>query len=562
MKKNVIWVALSMITASAMAQETYESAQLATQDLNGTARYIGMGGAMEALGADISTMHTNPAGIGLFRRAWIGVSGGATIQNDDKNKTDMLGKSDNRKANADLNQAGFVYASRFGANSYFNIGFNYQKSRNFNQIASAVGSLNDASANKLTYITMGTLSPNSEKWIAREDTRFSYISNLGYYTYSHVNENFSGINDSEEFEDGYSAADRYNAYTDRSGYISDFAFNFSGNFNDRVYLGATLGLKDVHYRSNSLYAESLVDPYDAPRGNYYYSDDRKITGTGFDLKFGIIVRPSEYSPFRIGAYIHTPTWYELTCNSSMTIGARYTYDNGTASYDGAPTTTRITYDYKINTPWKFGLSFGHTFGKIAALGATYEYSDYSTIKNRIKTGSEGYWYTDGWYDYYDRRDTYANDIQMNENTKNSLKGVHLVKIGGEIKPSQVIAIRAGYNFQSAIYDESGKKDAFIDSYYSDGAYLSTYGYTNWNATHRITFGMGFTLSKDWTFDISYQYITQNGEYHPFQNVGDTEMFTYNADGTYASSYWDSLYAQSKTIKNKRHQINCSLSYRF
>ena len=554
MKKNVIWIALSMVSAGAMAQETYESAQLATQDLNGTARYVGMGGAMEALGADISTINTNPAGIGLFRRAWIGASGGVTIQNDDKNKTTMLGKGDNRKANADLNQVGFIYASRFGANSYFNIGFNYQKSRNFNQIASAVGSLSDASANKLTYITMGTLSPNSEKWIAGEDTRFEYISRLGRDTYNLVNENFSGFNENNEWQDGYTAADMYNAYSYKSGYISDFAFNFSGNFNERVYIGATFGLKDVHYNSYTMYKESLVDANSAPRGNYYYTDNRNITGTGFDLKFGLIVRPSEESPFRIGAYIHTPTWYELTCKSVMTTGANYTYDNNTASYSGSKVYS-FNYDYKIITPWRFGFSVGHTFGKIAALGATYEYSDYSTIKNRIYEGTI--------YNYWgDSSSKYSPDVDMDENTKNSLKGVHLIKIGGEIKPSQVIAIRAGYNYQSAIYNNNGMKDAFIDSYYSEGAYFSTYGYTNWNATHRITLGMGFTLSKDWTFDISYQYATQNGEYHPFQNVGTSEMYTYNDDGTKASTYWDSLHADSKTIKNKRHQINCSLSYRF
>lgn len=41
------------------AQETYEVAEVSTQDLNGTARYVGMGGAMEALGADLSTISTN-----------------------------------------------------------------------------------------------------------------------------------------------------------------------------------------------------------------------------------------------------------------------------------------------------------------------------------------------------------------------------------------------------------------------------------------------------------------------------------------------------------------------
>ena len=54
-------IAMGMIMPAA-AQDTYESARLLGSDLNGTARYVGMGGAMEALGADISTMSTNPAG--------------------------------------------------------------------------------------------------------------------------------------------------------------------------------------------------------------------------------------------------------------------------------------------------------------------------------------------------------------------------------------------------------------------------------------------------------------------------------------------------------------------
>ena len=49
-----------MTAISANGQETYENANLMKPELTGTARYIGMGGAMEALGADISTISTNP----------------------------------------------------------------------------------------------------------------------------------------------------------------------------------------------------------------------------------------------------------------------------------------------------------------------------------------------------------------------------------------------------------------------------------------------------------------------------------------------------------------------
>ena len=73
--------ALALAVALPMAaQETYENAKIASTDLNGTARYVGMGGAMEALGADISTMSTNPAGIGLFRKSWFGGSFGIVTQ--------------------------------------------------------------------------------------------------------------------------------------------------------------------------------------------------------------------------------------------------------------------------------------------------------------------------------------------------------------------------------------------------------------------------------------------------------------------------------------------------
>ena len=66
----------AMLGTTVSAQETYDNAQLATKDLNGTARYVGMGGAMEALGADLSTIGTNPAGIGMFRRSMVAGSFG------------------------------------------------------------------------------------------------------------------------------------------------------------------------------------------------------------------------------------------------------------------------------------------------------------------------------------------------------------------------------------------------------------------------------------------------------------------------------------------------------
>ena len=65
MKRINIFVVLTMSVSALFAQTQYDAARIANTELNGTARFVGMGGAMGALGADISVIGTNPAGIAL-----------------------------------------------------------------------------------------------------------------------------------------------------------------------------------------------------------------------------------------------------------------------------------------------------------------------------------------------------------------------------------------------------------------------------------------------------------------------------------------------------------------
>ena len=142
MKKLFAIAAIVVASMPAAAQETYENAKIAQEDLNGTARYVAMGGAMEALCADISTINTNPAGIGMFRHSNISLSMGMVSQDGAKN---ALGGT---TTNASFDQLGFVYSYRSGRTSYINVGLNYHKSRNFDMILSASNKLANASLNK------------------------------------------------------------------------------------------------------------------------------------------------------------------------------------------------------------------------------------------------------------------------------------------------------------------------------------------------------------------------------------------------------------------------------
>lgn len=547
MKKILSIMTAAMLGTAVSAQETYDNAQLATKDLNGTARYVGMGGAMEALGADLSTIGTNPAGIGMFRRSMVAGSFGFNSQQDAKS----FGNAN--KTNMSFDQAGFVYSMRSGRHSMLNFGFNYTKSKNFDQILTAAGRLNNASQNKLSAMK------NANGVYELQKSNNGLVSNSGAYSqadylYSNVlfnhkdfenpndpnNASLSNVDKGVIINDQtglpvYYNATGYDFGRSTTGYIGQYDFNVSGNSNDRFYWGFTVGIYDVHYNSSSLYSESLVDGGKAI-GDVAMNDERKITGTGFDVKAGLIFRPAEESPFRIGLYVHTPTWYDLTTRNYTVL------NNNTDKAYGSTERGKSSesYDFKFYTPWRFGVSLGHTVGNYLALGATYEYADYTTNDIRVNDGGE----VDYWGNYYE---TSSRDEAMKQNIKNSLKGVHTVKVGMEFKPEKNFAVRLGYNYQSAMYNKNGFKDGSLESYGT--YYASTTDYTNWKDTHRFTAGVGYNYGK-FSFDLAYQYSQTNGDFYPFMSYVDN-----------SEPKFDNV-CDAVKVSNKRNQLLFTVGYKF
>ena len=537
--KRIFYVSLALaMSLPAMSQETYENANIATQDLNGTARYVGMGGAMDALGADLSTMSSNPAGIGLFRRSTVAITGGLVSQQDAK-KFDFGSTS-----HVSFDQVGFVYNAKTGR-SYINVGFNYHKSRDFNYILKASNSLNGASQNKLSFLKQAdeVFYPmgNLDKGINGYDSKGYDASTFSQVDYLYYNALLT-----EEIEEGGQTVLDFNPYDatsfnmDRAskGYIGEYDFNLSGNIHDRVYLGITFGFHDVHYKGYGEYREALSN------GNILIGDERTITGSGFDVKAGVIFRPIESSPFRIGLSVSTPTFYDLKTENTTTLtnGSPYGAYDQYRSFEA--------YDFKFNTPWKFGLSLGHTVGNCLALGASFEYADYSALDNRIIDG-EGY---DWWYDSY--YETSSSDKEMNDNTSYSLKGVSTIKLGAEYKPMPELAIRLGYNYVSPIYNSNGYKDGTV---WSPGSYYaSATDYTNWKSTNRITCGVGYQIDK-FNIDLAYQYSAQNGDFYPFEPYSSSKTFVNSVTGETMS--YNNVPGATE-VSNKRHQVLLTLGYRF
>lgn len=476
-------IVASIIALNAVAQETYEMANLETNDLNGTARYVGMGGAMEALGADISTISTNPAGIGLFRKGQFSSSLGLVSQQGEK------GFASANKTNMSFDQIGFVLALQTNATNYVNFGFNYHKSRNFCQILSVADKLEGASQSKLTLDKFAWERIKSDKDLTYSQVDVLYHETL--YDMNLINEDGSFNRQAERFD-----GDSYNYKMGNHGYIGDYDFNISGNINNRVYLGATLSLHDVNYRGYSFYDEVLQPGNNAGLNTATLEDHRDIDGTGVDLKIGTIFRPLAESPLRVGLYIHTPTYYSLTSYNRTGLQLNDQYYQ---LYSDNPRVAE--YDYIFTTPWKFGVSLGHTIDNYLALGATYEFSDYGSTDARIKDD-----------DYFEWADSESDDA-MNAHVKETLKGVSTLKLGAEYKPDRDISIRMGYNLVTPMYQEDAYRGVDVQSL--GNYYSSTTEYINWKSTHRFTVGLGFALSDKAKIDVAYQYRTQKGDFLPF-----------------------------------------------
>lgn len=540
MKIQYYLLAATLFSLPVAAQETYENANLTSTDLNGTARYVGMGGAMEALGADVSTIGSNPAGIGLFRRSQLSVSGGLLMQSNGKEY------GDGKKTNASFDQIGFVYTTRASRGSNLNFGFNYTKGKNFDFLLNASGKLGNGSQNNQSYLkhVLGSENYGGFNVRKKDDAYIGFASpqaNFVSWTwnqldYLYFNTLLPDATTAGKFNNYL--ADSYTFDKASIGYVGNYDFNISGSIQDQFYLGLTFGLKDVHYDSESRYNERLSNGV----GDVSVLDIRRITGIGFDITAGIIVRPIASSPFRIGAYVKTPTWYDLT-TSNVTRIDRNTNTGGKNDWGEVPN----SYDYKLWTPWKFGLSLGHTVGNYLALGLTYEFEDHSTLDSRINDG--GY-YNDYYGTYYE---TSSADKSMNKHTKQALKGVSTLKMGAEYKPTSNLALRLGYNYISPKYNKDAQKDPTIVS--PGSAYSSSTDFVNWDSTNRFTFGIGYQINK-FNVDLAYQYSIQKGTFYPFSTMNFSIHDTATGNTTSYSNQ-----AVGAKVDNNRGQLLLTVGYR-
>ena len=539
MKGNKLFLAMGgalLLSAGLYAQTVYDITPIMTNELNGTARFAGMGGAMGALGGDITTIGTNPAGIGIYRSNDVSVS---MSYNDVQSKGTFNGMTTkDSRSRLSFDQIGFVYSNKIGNNTslrFVNFGFNYRKLNNFNKRFAMQGNMEGASQTGYMAYQTALASISDQEWEqgvrpkskyyndvwrisdnngskfehfydmafkqsdvdAYDNNKFGWLSVMGGRT--GLVDAASVTEDGKQYVDFYGWNGDYASYrSETKGGVNVYDFNVSFNIEDRFYFGLTVGAYDVDYSRYSVYGEDLSAGELA--ASYSFENWYKTDGSGVDVKLGFIVRPFEYSPLRLGFAVHTPTWYSLTESYSARLRSEYDMLNGgtieryeaeTDSYNGWG--GNVVNDYELTTPWKFNLSAGYTIGTSVALGAEYEYADYSSAK--LKNG-------DGYEDSY--------MVTQNSFIKEDLKGVHTLRLGMEAKLVPEFSIRAGYNYSSAMYNKNAYKELSPYTTRTDTQYA------NGLATNTFSVGLGYRLSNFYA-DMAYVYSTQKSDFYSFDD---------------------------------------------
>ena len=525
MRKRITMImALALLGVTGVyAQSAYDAANIAREDLNGTARFVGMGGAMSALGGDITTMGTNPAGIGIYRSNDAMVSFGYSLTGTE---ADFAGNTFEReKGRWSLDNIGFVLANKFSNISplrYVNFGFNYKKSKSFYRNMTMQGLLGRAGNGQ--YISQVNLMAQQATFAAENvyynyneyinfespnifyDEEVGWLGALGY---------LGGLTEEDLTSADYniyhplvpSEVDGYFRSQERGG-IDEYDFNVAFNISDRFYLGATVGIHDVDYNKYTLWDEIVLNG-DNESVEYALESYNWIKGTGFDMKFGLIFRPIETSPLRIGLSLHTPVFYKLTYTTGALLKSDGLEVNTQKYLDGGD----MERDFRLQTPWVFNASLGYTLGNYFALGAEYEFENYSAMKFKDVDGYEMGFET--------------------EEVKHTLRGVNTFRLGAEFKPVPAFAFRVGYNFSSAAYKSDAFKDIAVNSINTDTEY------SNDKSRNTFTLGIGYRGTVVYA-DLAYKYDTYKSDFYPF----------YDAD------------LMATQVTNTRSQVLFTLGFRY
>jgi hypothetical protein len=455
MKRFVIAMfSLFVAHFSGISQSDVDALRYSRTFIGGTSRFMSMGGAFGSLGADFSTASTNPAGLGLYSKSELTISPAMFVGRTD---SDFNGnKTNDSQYNFNLGNAGIVVASPPKSDKgtilkNYQFAFGVNRSNNFNNRLLMVG-YNDQNSIVDTYVDRS----NGIYFGDIEDDHYGYYAyDLKPAWYTYMMDTLPGSTDQYYGAvppgTGIEQWNEINTW----GSMNEMVLSFGVNLADRVYFGATFGFPFLRYFRESYYTESDQDNHIDGFDKLIVYEDLTTHGSGFNLKFGTIIRVTDF--LRLGGAIHSPTWFN---NMNDEWYAEYTtfFDNNETYFERTPFGA---YDYQLETPWKALGSLSLVLAGKALISAEYEYMDFA--KSRLSSGG---------YSFYEE----------NQNIRTKYLGTHTLRMGAEYRFGH-LSVRGGGGYYSSPFADdindgskyfySGGVGFRDESFFLDLAYIQT-----------------------------------------------------------------------------------------
>ncbi len=540
MKKLCLYAATLAVPFIADAQSAIDGFRFSQPDMKGTARFMGMGGAFGALGGDLSSISTNPAGLGVYRRNEIGITMDIDIQNSTSESQGISNSQSQTKVL--LNNVGGV-ASWDLANAVMpniNVAFTYNRAASFNRHYSGVI---PTLSNSLTNYIAG-VSNNEGVTVADVTTLFDRNNNVSFDPYNPNDGGYAApwlsiLGYDSYFitptgdEDQPNWIGQWGATTSGSGAFdvvttggaNEYNIAVGGNIANKVFWGVDFGIVDLDYTMTALWGENLQNAVvDNPEGtensnaNWSLKNSYIANGTGYNIKVGFIYRPIQ--ELRLGVAFASPTWYSINENYIASTNFNYSADIPDIQQNNAVTNGGQwgLNSYNFRTPWKLTVSAAGVIGRNLIISADYEWHRFD--KMRFYNGGGGYYdygYDDGWdWPYY----APAKNVTparfntdpwwaTNADIADTYKSTSTVRLGAEYRITPRFSVRAGYSYVSSPVRTEAKDGSML--IYTSGTMPN---YKMDNSTNYISCGLGYNFDHFY-IDGAFVHKRMTSEYHAY-----------------------------------------------
>lgn len=438
---------LSLLSLRLVSQNDIDAIRYSQTFFGGTSRSKAMAGSFGALGADGSCMANNPAGIGLYRKGDINLSLGLKFFSVEAMHNGTSNK--NFKASVPFDGLTLVGAwdSKLQPDNHHSLGLSCNQIANFNGNATIEGQANFKS------IANDFLASANGKPLKNLDNTYSGMAYDNYLIDRYdttTNQYTSLINTKYDLIQSKTIETR--------GKINEWCFNYAYGYKDKLYLGATLGIPVISFSHNSVYSET--DANDSmrlstnPTPSYYYptegvggfqsmsyQETYKTTGTGYNLKVGVIYRAADF--IRLGASFHSPTIYNLTDGYVYKMSANY--DEGGSFTTQYPPDNGGKFNYQVITPMKFTGSVALLYKKLGVVNIDYDIINYKQAS--LQSSPQEF--------------TGVNAVIRNKYNQTSN-----LRVGAEANLTPMF-VRLGYAMYGSPFGETFTGD-FVKSFYTGG----------------------------------------------------------------------------------------------